>query len=430
MKQSQARSCTAFLLALPLLVAAPLAPAQDSNSAAVMQAQRANDMEQRRDLQRLNDQSGQDDLQEDRKRRKKQEQVGQAQGQEAKYPQATRAEPEGKASAQRTPQLKKLFEAYSAQDFATVVSLADALLADPEANPYERSSAARLAGASQLNTDNAKAQTYLKAAIDANGLSNNEHYESMLLVSQLQLQQQKYAESLATVDQFMAETKTQAPDALAAKGNALYRLKRYPDAVAALQQAVDAGGASAKPEWVQLLAASYSGMGKPEEAAKLVERVGGSAGSDTQSQLNLAATYMQAGQDAKAAEVLEKLRTGGQLTTEQDYKNLYAIYSNGDGKEKEVIAVINEGLQKGVLKPDHQTYVALAQAYWFSDQQAQAIEAFQKAAPLAADGETYLNLARALNNAGRAAEAAEAAKQALAKGIKKPEDANRIIGRN
>ena len=37
-----------------------------------------------------------------------------------------------------------------------------------------------------------------------------------------------------------------------------------------------------------------------------------------------------------------------------------------DGKEKEVIAVINDGMQKGILKPDQQTYLALAQSYYYS----------------------------------------------------------------
>ena len=125
---------------------------------------------------------------------------------------------------------------------------------------------------------------------------------------------------------------------------------------------------------------------------------------------------------------MEKLRSTGQLTDEQDYKNLYAMYSQADGKEKEVIAVINEGLQKGILKPDYQAYTMLAQAYYFSEQTAPAIDAYKKAAPLAPDGESYLNLARVLNNEGRAAEAKQAAQQALAKGVKKPEDAQRIIG--
>ena len=359
---------------------------------------------------------------------KRQEAVGAQQDVAPKYPQAKRKEPEGRASAKRTPELKAMFDAFNAKDTATVLATADRLIADPEANAYEKSASARLAGASQLNTDNARAQAYLQKALEFDGLTNNEHFEAMYLVAQLQVQQQQYDQGLATVERFMSETGTRTPEALALKGNALYRLKRYPDAEAALKEAIGAGP-DPRPEWIQLLIGTYADMGKPEEAGKLAERIGAAgAGDDAQSQLNLAATYMQAGQDDKAIAILEKLRAAGQLTGEQDYKNLVAMYANAGGREKDVIQVVNEGLDKGILKPDHGTYTALAQAYWFTDQSEPAIEAFKKAAPLAPNGETYLNLARALNNAGRAEEAKEAARQALAKGVSKPDDANRILG--
>jgi tetratricopeptide (TPR) repeat protein len=129
----------------------------------------------------------------------------------------------------------------------------------------------------------------------------------------------------------------------------------------------------------------------------------------------------------KSAAVLEKLRASGQLTEDKEYRQLYATYLNMDGREKEAIGVINEGLQKGVLKPDFQTYLALAQSYYFSDQAAQAIDAYKKAAPLAPDGEAYLNLARVLWQEDRIPEAKEAAKQAVAKGVKKPDDAKKIL---
>ena len=344
-----------------------------------------------------------------------------------RYPQADRVEPEGKATSKHVPKLKQQFDAFNAKATATVLMLADELIADPETNPYEKSVSARLAGASQLNVDNAKAMAYLQKAIEFNGLNNNEHFEAMFLVAQLQMQEKQYAQSLATVDQFLTQTKSQTPEALALKGNALYRLKRYPEAVEALKLAL-AGAPQPRADWTQLLMGAYANMGQPEEASKLAEQLGAGDPGDKQAQLNLAATYMQSGQDDKAAAILEKLRSSGQLTEEQDYRNLFAMYSNAGGKDKEVVAVINEGMSKGILKPDHQVYTALAQAYWFSDQAGPAIEAFKKAAPIAPNGEAYLNLARALSNEGRTAEAREAAKQALAKGVKKPEDAKRIIG--
>src|SRR3546814_5248283 len=63
---------------------------------------------------------------------------------EAKYPEATREEPEAKASAKLSKDLKKIFDAYEADDAASVVPLADEMIANEKANAYERSISARL----------------------------------------------------------------------------------------------------------------------------------------------------------------------------------------------------------------------------------------------------------------------------------------------
>ena len=173
--------------------------------------------------------------------------------------------------------------------------------------------------------------------------------------------------------------------------------------------------------------ASYAEANQNADAVALAEKLAAKNPADKKAQMNLATVYAQADQMDKAAGVLEKLRASGQLSDEREYRQLYITYANMDGREKDVISVINEGMQKGVLKPDHQTYLALAQSYYYSEQIPQAIENWQKAAPMSKDGETYLNLARVLWQEGRVPEAKQAAQQALAKGVKKPEDARKII---
>src|SRR3546814_15860578 len=81
-------------------------------------------------------------------------------------------------------------------------------------------------------------------------------------------------------------------------------------------------------------------------------------------------------------------------------------------------------MEKGVIKPDYQTYVALGQAYYFTDQPAQAIEHYRKAAPLAPDGETYHNMARIMWGEGQLGEAKKAAQKALDMGVKKHEESS------
>jgi len=342
------------------------------------------------------------------------------------YPLATRAVPVGKASVKITPKLQKLTSPEVQANPAQVRLLADEILALPEANAYERAFAAQVAVQATLGKDDNAAIAYAQKALAANGLDNNSHYQLLYLTAQLQFQRQQYAESIATLDRFFTETKSQKPEQLATKANALYRLKRYPEAAALLKQAIAASPAP-RADWQQLLMATYHDMGRPADAAQVAQTVATAVPGDKTAQLNLVAIYLQSGQTAKAIELLEQLRGKGQLSTDNEYRQLFAAYANTTGKERQAIAVIEEGLRKGVLKSDFQTQLALAQAYYFSDQPALAVSAYQKAAPLAADGETYLNLAKLLQQEGRIAEAKKAAQQAIARGVKNPESARRIL---
>lgn len=346
---------------------------------------------------------------------------------EVRYPEATREEPKEKGSAKTGKKLQKLIEEFNESKYEEAKPLADEILADANANNYDKSLAAFLAAQIAYNLDdNAAAESFAKQAIDLNGLDNNNHFTAMQFLSQLQTQDDKYAEGLATIERYLAETKSTRPEDLIVKGNALYRLERFKEAAETLRQAVDASP-QPKNEWLQLLMASYADAGQNAEAIQLAEQLAAKSPDDKKAQMNLASVYMQADQMDKAAAVLEKMRASGQMTEEREYRQLYTTYANMEGKEKDTIAVINDGIQKGILKPDYQSYVALAQAYYYSDQIPQAIEAWQKGAPLSKDGETYLNLAKVLYQENRVPEAKEAAKAALAKGVKKPDDAKKII---
>jgi len=344
-----------------------------------------------------------------------------------KYPDAARKEPTTKASNKAGKKLQKLNEAYDKEDFAQVRTLADEVLATEGANEYDKSFAALLASAAAEQLDDMPAaEKYLKQSLEFNGLDNNNHFDGMLRLASYQFNEDQNEAGLATLDRFLTETKSSSPEALIMKGQTLYQMERYQEAIPVLKQALEAKP-DAPDSWSQLLMASYAETNQNAEAVKLAEKLAAANPNDKKAQTNLASVYAQADQMDKALAVLEKLRTSGQITTENEYKQLYITYANMDGREKDVISVINEGLQKGVIKPDYQTYLALAQAYYYSDQIPQAIDAWQKGAPLSKDGETYLNLAIVLSQEGRVPEAKQAAQQALAKGVKNPDKAKQII---
>ena len=366
---------------------------------------------------------------------------GEQKKEEVLYPDATRQEPEAKGSPKVQTKLNKLIEAYNkaleqedeakaTAGYTTARTLADEIIANGSANAYDKALAAQIASQAALNTDDeAAAEGYLKQAVDANALGNNQHFQLMLQLAQLQLQKDDYTNGFATLDKYLAESKSKRPADFAFKGQYLYQADRFAECIPPLKQAIET---STNPEdkvdnWTQILMVCYQEAGQLAEAVKVAEQLAAKSPNDKRAQMNLASIYLNSEQETKAAAVLEKLRAAGLMTEEKDYRQLYLTYANMDGKEKDVIAVVNEGLQKGIVKPDYQTYLALAQAYYYSEQIPQAIEAWQKAAPLSKDGETYLNLARVLWQEGRVPEAKVAARAALDKGLKKPDDAKKII---
>ena len=366
---------------------------------------------------------------------------GEQKKEEVLFPDTTRQEPEAKGSPKVLTKLNKLIEAYNkaleqedeakaTAGYTTARTLADEIIANGSANAYDKALAAQIASQAALNTDDeAAAEGYLKQAVDANALGNNQHFQLMLQLAQLQLQKDDYTNGFATLDKYLAESKSKRPADFAFKGQYLYQADRFAECIPPLKQAIET---STNPEdkvdnWTQILMVCYQEAGQLAEAVKVAEQLAAKSPNDKRAQMNLASIYLNSEQEAKAAAVLEKLRAAGLMTEEKDYRQLYLTYANMEGKEKDVIAVVNEGLQKGIVKPDYQTYLALAQAHYYSEQIPQAIEAWQKAAPLSKDGETYLNLARVLWQEGRIPEAKVAARAALDKGLKKPDDAKKII---
>ena len=346
---------------------------------------------------------------------------------EERYPDATRKAPEGKASRKIGEKLGEMNELYSNDDLAGARALADEILADGDANDYEKAYAAQFAAQAAYEADQLDAAiAYQQQVVALDALDNNSHYNAMLTLAQMQGAAEQYEASIQTFDRFFTETGSVNANDLMAKGQALYNLERYPEAAEVIQQAINAAD-EPKPQWQSLLMQVYLESDNVAGAVQQAEQVAAAQPDDRRALLNLAVVYQQADMMDKAVEVLERLRASGQLETANEYNQLYVTYLNMEGYERQAAEVISEGMERGVLKPDHNTYMALAQAYYFSDQGPQAIEAYRKAAPLDDDGETYLNLAKVLYQEDRVKEAAQAAQQALDKGVSRPDQARDII---
>lgn len=314
----------------------------------------------------------------------------------ALYPNATRQSPEAKASPKLIKHLQELQTRYEKDDWAGVIARAGEVAAMPAAGPYDKAIAYSMAGNAAANMDDqAKAGEFFAKAVETNGLENDGHYSTMFNLVVIQYGEEKYADALATLDKFLAETKSEKPEHLGLRAGLLANLDRNDEAAAMYKELI------AK---------------NPEDKRILMNGVAALQGADKFAEANV---------------LMESAYKRGMLSEPRELRALYVGYMNAqqwDAAQK----VIEEGLAKGVLQAGPELardYQVLAQNAYMDDKIPLAVDLYKRAAPMAADGEAYLNLAKVLDYAGRKAEAKGAATQALEKGIKKPEDAKRILAR-
>jgi tetratricopeptide (TPR) repeat protein len=312
------------------------------------------------------------------------------------YPEATRVSPEAKASPKTIKALQALQERYEKDDWAGVMAKADDIGGMASANAYDKSFAYSMAGNAAANaTEQAKAAVYFGKAIEANGLDNDSHYSTMYNLAIIQYGEEKYADALVTMDRFLKETKSQKPDHLGFRAGLLANLNRN------------------------------------DEAAAIYKDLIAKNPTDKRLLMNGVAALQGAEKFADANKLLEQAYQRGMLTEPRELRVLYVGYMNAQ-RWADAQKVMEAGVAKGILQPGPdlaRDYQVLAQTAYQDDKLPLAIEMYKRAAPMAADGEAYLNLAKVLDVAGKKAEAKAAAKSALDKGVKKPEDAKRILAR-
>ena len=349
----------------------------------------------------------------------------------AMFPNATREAPEGRVSSRLQRRMNAMIEALNDdEDPAAALVIAEEILANERANAYEKSLAAQVAGSAAADLDDLpRSIAFLERAIAENGLDNEAHYSAMQNLAVSQLNNEQAVEAIATLQRLISETNTGNAEIHYALAGAFLQAEQYPQGIEALQSAIGLANPP-RPEWRRLLMSAHLEADNPTEASKVGEALLAETPDDKRLVLTLASAYLDLEQPDKAIALLEGARSRGLFTEARDYETLYALYFNADNREKDVIAVIQEGLSKGLLKRDLRTLSALAQAAYFADDMALSIATYQEAAALDPKGDTGLNLAKVLSAEARDADARDAAKAALAKGVGNPGDAWMVIARS
>jgi len=346
----------------------------------------------------------------------------------SQYPNATRAEPKGKLSEAGQKDINRAYDLIGEEKYSAAEAILRDVAEGKKATPYERALALQgLSSAAWEQERGAEALDYGKRALATNALPNDAHFSGMYQLAQMNVAEEKYDQALALIDQWLRETRAEKADAHALRGNALYRLERFPEAATSLKRAIEL---SDKPNdsWTQMLLGTYYEQENYAEAAKVGEAMLAKNPDNEKLIANLASAYSEGEQNEKALALLDGAYKRGVLKSPEQIKQLYQLYNYLE-KPQDAARVINEGIAKGTLKEDLETTKALAYAHVTAEQFEPAAAAYGKAAQFAKDGEMdYQRGYLLVQELDKVAEGKAALATAIQRGVAKPGNAWILIG--
>lgn len=331
------------------------------------------------------------------------------------YPNATRQEPKLEMSSGDQRQLNKAADLVNDNKAAEAEPLIQKVLEDDRASKYAQSFAHELLGQVYYEQDkSANAIAEYQKAIQIDGLPNNQHFQVLFMVAQLQLQDEKYQDSLATLEQWEKLTGSQTAEEQALKANAYYRLDKYQEAADTMKKALSMTD-KPQPSWQQILMGSYFELNQYDQAADIVKAELAKDPNNMKLINNLATIYVQGNKDQQALEVLGQAKAKGLITTSDDYVQLAKLYSVAN-QPKSAAETMKEGFAKGIIKPGYDTYKLEGDVCTQAEQDDCAIEGYSKAAPLAKDGNIDYQLGYVYYYADKPKDAVDALTRAITKG--------------
>ncbi|MGB5851049.1 MAG: tetratricopeptide repeat protein [Rhodanobacter sp.] len=345
--------------------------------------------------------------------------------QASEYPASTRTPPKLDLTKQQDQeQLQKGFDALNKGDAATAEATLQKLLDDSKSK-YAQAMALRGLAVLKYNAQDFKAAIgLLQRALDNGVLPNDDYFSMLYMMAVAQQADGQYQASLDTLKKWRAEGKKETAESYAVESNDLYRLEKYPEAIAAVKKAKSLTD-KPEPQWDQILMASYAASGQNDQLVQMAQDNLAAHPDDPKVVETAIQALQQAGKYPEAIKVMEDARGKGLLGNEADYVLLASLYYNQALSSEEpkpsadkAIAVIKDGMSKQIMQPSAENYVLLGKAEYVAGDIPAATQAFQKALPLATDGEPALQIANIELTNSHYAKAKTMVSQAISKGVK------------
>ena len=248
--------------------------------------------------------------------------------------------------------------------------------------------------------------------------------------AQLYFTIENYELALETVERLMAAVEEPSADIYMLKGQALFQMTKYQEALAPINTAINLykeQGRVPRENWLLLLRVCYWELKDFPNMLIVLEELIAAYPKDTYV-LTLAGVHSELGDTKKQLALTESLYEKGYIdgkTHAVNLANLYLLH----GLPYKAAAVLEKEMAADNVKSDVRNLRLLSQAWYSAREDLKAIPPLEKAASMGDDGELYIRLAQSYINLENWVDAAKSAKKGLeSKDLKRQDTANIMYG--
>jgi len=248
--------------------------------------------------------------------------------------------------------------------------------------------------------------------------------------AQLQFTQEDYKGALVTIDRLIRAVAEPSADIFMLKGQALFQMERYNDALNPIKTAIDMyrdQGRPPKENWLLLLRVIYFERNDYANMLNVVKELIVYYPKDTYI-LTLAGIYSEQGDTKKQLVLTEVLYEKGMLNNAANVTNLANLYLM-HGLPYKAAVLLQKEMDKKVVVSNERNLRLLSQSWYQAREDQKAIPPLKVAAGMSKDGELYIRLSQSHINLEQWSDAVAAIEKGLKLGgLKRDDQANIMLG--
>lgn len=289
--------------------------------------------------------------------------------------------------------LSKIHELIGEEQYNEALERLDKLTTSVKRNDYEYAMVLQTYGFIWAQRgDYTKAANYFKQAIGLGALPEHQVAQMKYSLGQFHIAVEQYREGIKVLEEYFSTTQQAVPpEARVLLATAYAQIKQYRKALPPLTRAI-ADSNSPKESWLQLKLAMHYELNDYKSCADTLLELVSRFPVKKQYWKQLSGMYLELKRNPDALAALALAERKGLLDEGRELKNLTNLFLFLDIPYK-AGKILDDGLRRGVVEGDAETYEQLANAWIGAKEIDKAIDALEQAVKTTDDGEVVLRLA-------------------------------------